>query len=62
MAAGLALVAGIMFRLAAAGRPLHHDFAGKAAAVDGEMTDVVSNMPLVRAFGGSRATISTSVA
>ena len=56
MAAGLAVVAGvmvvIMFRLAAAGRPLHHDFAGKAAAVDGEMTDVVSNMPLVRAFGG----------
>ena len=56
MAAGLALVAGIMvmlmFRLAAAGRPLHHDFADKAAAVDGEMVDVVSNMPLVRAFGG----------
>ncbi len=56
MAAGLALVAGIMvcimFRLAAAGKPLHHDFAGKAAAVDGEMTDVVTNMPLVRAFGG----------
>ena len=56
MAAGLAIVAGIMvcimFRLAAAGRPLHHDFAGKAAAVDGEMADVVSNMPLVRAFGG----------
>jgi ATP-binding cassette, subfamily B, bacterial len=56
MAGGLALVAGIMvcvmFRLAANGRPLHHDFAGKAAAVDGEMTDVVSNMPLVRAFGG----------
>ena len=56
MAAGLAGVAGVMvclmFRLAAAGRPLHHDFAGKAAAVDGEMTDVVTNMPLVRAFGG----------
>jgi ATP-binding cassette subfamily B protein len=56
MAGGLAAVAGIMvllmFRLAAAGRPLHHDFAGKAAAVDGEMTDVVTNMPLVRAFGG----------
>ena len=56
MAAGLGLVAGIMvvimFRLAAAGRPLHHDFASKAAAVDGEMTDVVTNMPLVRAFGG----------
>jgi ATP-binding cassette subfamily B protein len=56
MAAGLALIAGIMvaimFRLAAAGRPLHHDFARKAATVDGEMTDVVTNMPLVRAFGG----------
>ena len=42
----------LMFRLAAAGRPLHHDFASKAAAVDGEMVDVVCNMPLVRAFGG----------
>ena len=56
MAASLALVAGIMvlimFRLAAAGRPLHHDFANKAAAVDGEMVDVVGNMPLVRAFCG----------
>jgi ATP-binding cassette subfamily B protein len=56
MAGTLAVIAGIMvalmFHLAAAGRPLHHDFAGKAAAVDGEMVDVVSNMPLVRAFGG----------
>jgi ATP-binding cassette subfamily B protein len=56
MAATLMAIAGIMvlimFRLAAAGRPLHHDFARKAAAVDGEMIDVVSNMPLVRAFGG----------
>ncbi len=56
MSGALALVAGIMvflmFRLAAAGRPLHHDFAAKAAAVDGEMVDVVTNMPLVRAFGG----------
>jgi ATP-binding cassette, subfamily B, bacterial len=56
MAVGLSIVAGIMvfvmFRIAAAGRPLHHDFASKAAAVDGEMTDVVTNMPLVRAFGG----------
>ena len=41
-----------MFRLAAAGKPLHHDFADKAAAVDGEMVDVIGNMPLVRAFGG----------
>jgi ATP-binding cassette, subfamily B, bacterial len=56
MAATLAIVGGIMvlvlFRLAAAGRPLHHDFATKAATVDGEMVDVVTNMPLVRAFGG----------
>lgn len=56
MALGLAVIAGIMvlllFRLAARGRPLHHDFAAKAAAVDGEMVDVVTNMPLVRAFGG----------
>jgi ATP-binding cassette subfamily B protein len=58
MAAGLSLVAAVlvfaMFRLAAAGRPLHHDFADKAAAVDGEMVDVVGNMPLVWAFGGLR--------
>jgi ATP-binding cassette subfamily B protein len=56
MAAALAIVSGIMvvlmFRIAARGRPLHHDFASKAAAVDGEMVDVVSNMSLVRAFGG----------
>ena len=56
MAMGLSAIAGtlvvIMFRMAAAGRPLHHDFASKAAAVDGEMTDIIGNMPLVRAFGG----------
>ena len=54
MAGVLTVIAGAMviamFRLAAAGRPLHHDFADKAAAVDGEMVDVISNMPLVRAF------------
>jgi len=56
MAAGLAGLAAIlviaMFRLAAAGMPLHHAFADRAAAVDGEMVDVIGNMPLVRAFGG----------
>ena len=31
---------------------LHDDFANKAAAVDGEMVDVINNMPLVRAFCG----------
>src|SRR5262249_18355534 len=34
------------------GRPLHHDFADRAAAVDGEMVDIIGNMPLVRAFHG----------
>ena len=43
-----------MFHLAAAGKPLHDDFANKAAAVDGEMVDVINNMPLVRAFCGLR--------
>ena len=56
MAAGLIVIAGIMvmamFHLAAAGKPLHDDFADKAAAVDGEMVDVINNMPLVRAFCG----------
>jgi ATP-binding cassette subfamily B protein len=56
MSAVLVLIAGgmvvAMFRLAAAGRPLHDDFADKAAAVDGEMVDVINNMPLVRAFCG----------
>src|SRR5246127_890335 len=56
MAAGLIVVAGgmviAMFRLAAAGKPLHDDFADKAAVVDGEMIDVITNMPLVRAFCG----------
>ena len=41
-----------MFRRAAAGRPLHNEFANRAAAVDGEMTDVVGNMAIVNAFGG----------
>jgi ATP-binding cassette, subfamily B, bacterial len=56
MALVLMLVAGMtvfaLFRLAAAGQPLHHDFASKAATVDGEMVDVISNMPLVWSFCG----------
>jgi ATP-binding cassette, subfamily B, bacterial len=56
MSAGLLVIAGVMvlgmFYMAAAGRPLHDDYADKAAAVDGEMVDVVNNMPLVRAFCG----------
>jgi len=56
MSAVMIVIAGAMviamFRLAAAGKPLHDDFADKAAIVDGEMVDVISNMPLVRAFCG----------
>jgi ATP-binding cassette subfamily B protein len=47
-----AILVFMMFHLAAAGRPLHHEFADRAAAVDGEMIDVVGNMPLVWAFCG----------
>jgi ATP-binding cassette, subfamily B, bacterial len=58
MAAGLACVAGILvvalFRLAAAGKPLHQGYAERAALVDGEMADIIGNMPIVRAFGGIR--------
>ena len=58
MALGLSALSGVMvmfmFRLAAAGQPLHHEFADKAAAIDGEMVDVISNVSLVRAFGGRR--------
>jgi ATP-binding cassette, subfamily B, bacterial len=58
MATTLGLIAGVlvvaMFRFAAAGKPLHHDFADKAATVDGEMVDVIGNMPMVRAFCGIR--------
>jgi ATP-binding cassette subfamily B protein len=58
MSGGMIVVAGAMvvamFHLAAAGKPLHDEFADKAAAVDGEMVDVINNMPLVRAFCGLR--------
>jgi ATP-binding cassette subfamily B protein len=56
MASVLLVVAAIlvmgMFRFAAGGTAYHHEFADKAAAVDGEMIDIVGNMPLVWAFGG----------
>jgi ATP-binding cassette, subfamily B, bacterial len=58
MALGLAGISGILvvalFRLAAAGKPLHHGYAERAALVDGEMADIIGNMPIVRAFGGIR--------
>ena len=43
----------LLFRLAAAGTPLHHGFADKAARVEGELADVIGNMPLVRTFGAA---------
>ncbi|MDQ8729745.1 ABC transporter ATP-binding protein [Bradyrhizobium sp. LHD-71] len=56
MAATLLVIAGIvvvvLFHFASRGKPLHHDFASKAALVDGEMVDVVGNMALVKAFCG----------
>src|ERR1700722_14880645 len=58
MSAGMIVIAGgmviAMFHLAARGKPLHDDYADKAAAVDGEMVNVINNMPLVRAFCGFR--------
>jgi ATP-binding cassette subfamily B protein len=55
MAAALvaaALVLGAMvFHLARRGTPLHRSFAAKAAAVDGELVDIIGNMGVVRAFG-----------
>ncbi|MBY0380678.1 MAG: ABC transporter ATP-binding protein/permease [Xanthobacteraceae bacterium] len=56
MAGFLLLTAGIivmaLFRYASMGKPLHHEFADKAALVDGEMIDVIGNMSLVKAFCG----------
>ncbi len=46
-----AIVVAFIYKYAAAGRPLHRAFADRAAQVDGEMVDVVSNMGLARAFG-----------
>jgi ATP-binding cassette subfamily B protein len=39
---------------ASRGRELHRNFAGQAALVSGDLTDVVSNIGLVRAFGATQ--------
>jgi ATP-binding cassette, subfamily B, bacterial len=44
----------IIARRAARGHHLHARFASQAATVTGDLTDIVSNMGLVRAFGASR--------
>jgi ATP-binding cassette subfamily B protein len=46
-----AVIMFVLFRLAVAGTPLHHGFADRAARVEGELADVIGNMPLVRTFG-----------
>jgi ATP-binding cassette subfamily B protein len=44
----------VIARRAAQGHHLHARFAGRAATVTGDLTDIVSNMGLVRAFGAAR--------
>jgi ATP-binding cassette subfamily B protein len=40
-------------RMAYAGRDLHHGYAQAAAAVDGQLVDVINNVGVVRAFGAT---------
>ncbi|MGA2551524.1 MAG: ABC transporter ATP-binding protein [Burkholderiaceae bacterium] len=49
----VAVLGVIIGRVAASNQHLHAAFAGHAALVSGDITDVVSNMGLVRAFGAS---------
>lgn len=42
----------LVFYIARNGAPLHRRFANGAAAVDGELVDVIGNFSAVRAFGG----------
>src|SRR5258708_2128235 len=44
----------VIAQRAARGHHLHARFASQAATVTGDLTDIVSNMGLVRAFGASR--------
>ncbi len=48
-----AALAALIFRLAQNGTPLHRSFATRAAGVDGELVDIISNMSVVRAFGAT---------
>ena len=50
----IALVLGaIVFALARQGSERHRDYATKAAAVDGELVDIIGNFNVVRAFGAT---------
>jgi ATP-binding cassette subfamily B protein len=46
-----AAIGAVIFHYASRARPLHRDYANEAAAVDGQIVDVVSNISLVKAFG-----------
>lgn len=50
----VAILGLVIGRLAARGNDLHARFAGRAAAVSGDITDVVSNIGLVRTFGAAQ--------
>lgn len=43
----------LVFFLAKRGAPRHRDYATKAAAVDGELVDIIGNFGVVRAFGAT---------
>jgi ATP-binding cassette, subfamily B, bacterial len=47
------LLAGLIAHLAAHSLHLHERYAGRAAGVSGDLTDIVSNIGLVRAFGAA---------
>ena len=49
---GIVIILALLIeRMAARGNPLHEDFAGRAAAVNGYLSDIVGNIGLVRTFG-----------
>jgi ATP-binding cassette subfamily B protein len=43
----------VVYRMARQGGARHRDYAGKAAAVDGELVDIIGNFNVVRAFGAT---------
>ncbi len=54
LVAVVTILGAIIAWLASHGRELHQSFAGHAAHVSGDLTDIVSNIGLVRAFGAAR--------
>ncbi|HET6182498.1 MAG TPA: ABC transporter ATP-binding protein [Acetobacteraceae bacterium] len=48
-----AALGALVFHLARRGSPLHRGYAERAAAVDGELVDIIGNIGVVRAFGAT---------